>query len=340
MPDIGIVLLEGYHLSAVGCATDAFWLARRHVDDSLSAVGHDLRMKSEVLLLSTNSHEEVLSADGRLLRTDKSIADGPLLRMAYIASFTLEPDHLTELFERERAAIRWIASLAAQGVPIGGGGAAVFLIAEAGVLDHGRASVPADLAGLFRRRYPDIGIDAGESVVANGHIYTAGALAAQLPLAARLVAVSGSFWLGQWLASATGVTRDQPGGWKLSDDPIVAAAQQWIAEHYQRPLTIGDLAVTLGVSHKTLIRHFSADRGMTPLAYLQMVRIENARRMLALTSLSIDQIASAAGYQDVSSFRRLFARHLGLNPAAYRASLAFASPLHEPPLFPPPPPHF
>lgn len=57
---------------------------------------------------------------------------------------------------------------------------------------------------------------------------------------------------------------------------------------------------------------------MAPLAYLRDLRVELAKEVLEGTSLSLEQIVGKVGYSDVSAFRRLFVRCVGLNPAQYR----------------------
>jgi len=72
------------------------------------------------------------------------------------------------------------------------------------------------------------------------------------------------------------------------------------------------------VSYRTLHRRFQAATGMAPLAYLQDLRVEMAKELLESTRLSLEQVVERTGYTDVSAFRRLFARRVGLAPALYR----------------------
>ena len=63
------------------------------------------------------------------------------------------------------------------------------------------------------------------------------------------------------------------------------------------------------------MRHATGD---TPLIYQQRVRVEAAKRMLENEERSFDQIAYAVGYEDSSSFRKIFLRQTGLRPNEYR----------------------
>jgi transcriptional regulator GlxA family with amidase domain len=63
---------------------------------------------------------------------------------------------------------------------------------------------------------------------------------------------------------------------------------------------------------------------MSPLEYLQSQRIAKAKQLLE-HSLSFEAIVERCGYRDVSSFRKLFARHVGMSPGEYRRRLAHRS---------------
>lgn len=54
------------------------------------------------------------------------------------------------------------------------------------------------------------------------------------------------------------------------------------------------------------------------MEYMQALRVERAKALLENGRMSLEQITVEVGYDDVSSFRRLFAREVGLSPAQYR----------------------
>ena len=57
---------------------------------------------------------------------------------------------------------------------------------------------------------------------------------------------------------------------------------------------------------------------MSPLAYVQTLRLEEAKQQLEATQLPIEAIAGECGYEDAGYFSRLFTKRVGLTPANYR----------------------
>ena len=103
-------------------------------------------------------------------------------------------------------------------------------------------------------------------------------------------------------------------------------ARRWLQAHLTQPYDIQVLAQATATSVRTLLRHFEAVHGQTPLQYLQGLRMSRAQVLLQTTYLPVDQVALACGYADVSTFRRLFVKHSGTLPAAYREQYRLRTP--------------
>ena len=67
-----------------------------------------------------------------------------------------------------------------------------------------------------------------------------------------------------------------------------------------------------------MLRRFKAALNDTPLNYLQRLRVEQAKRLLETTNLPVEQIVLQVGYEDMSSFRKLFLNYTELSPSQYR----------------------
>jgi transcriptional regulator GlxA family with amidase domain len=68
------------------------------------------------------------------------------------------------------------------------------------------------------------------------------------------------------------------------------------------------------MSTRNLIRRFEHATGNTPLEYLQRLRIENAKKLFESRNDGIEQVAMKCGYEDMSFFRKVFKRNVGMTP--------------------------
>lgn len=72
------------------------------------------------------------------------------------------------------------------------------------------------------------------------------------------------------------------------------------------------------MSRRNFARRFKEATGHLPGRYLQMLRVEAARRLLEDGAASIKRAAAAVGYEDGAFFRGIFKRYSGMTPSAYR----------------------
>jgi AraC-like DNA-binding protein/quercetin dioxygenase-like cupin family protein len=102
----------------------------------------------------------------------------------------------------------------------------------------------------------------------------------------------------------------------------VAVALGCIHERYAERLTLDDLATVAGVSSGHLGEIFKERTGVTIHQYLNKLRVERARTLLAETDLSITEICHRAGFEDSGYLTRVFKRATGMSPRAYRQTIA------------------
>ena len=95
-------------------------------------------------------------------------------------------------------------------------------------------------------------------------------------------------------------------------------ARALVDVHFAKPLPLVEVARQVGVHPVHLARTFRRVHQMTFAGYVRHVRIEFARRELAVSGAPLGDIAVAAGFCDQSHFSRLFKRYTGQTPAEYR----------------------
>jgi len=109
---------------------------------------------------------------------------------------------------------------------------------------------------------------------------------------------------------------------KQHNDAVVSDCQDWIADNYNCTNPVTRMTDRTGLQARTFARRFRAATGYHPLDYVQELRIEIAKKLLSTEAINVDEIGVSVGYEDPTSFRRLFKRKAGLTPAVYRKKFA------------------
>ncbi len=240
--------------------------------------------------------------------------------------FVMPGESLENRFEAEKHYLRLAY---AQGSTIATACSGALLLAETGLLDGWHATTHWGYCEFMRKAYPRINVLAQRSLVVSGECQ-------------RLVmAGGGTTWLDLTLLliarfcgveHAMGVARVNLIDWHAigqqpfahlapapkSDDAVIADCQIWIASHYAVTSPVAQMAERSGLPERSFKRRFHAATGMSPLEYVHTLRLEEAKHMLERETCSIEAIANEVGYEDAGFFSRLFRRHVGLTPAAYR----------------------
>ncbi len=92
----------------------------------------------------------------------------------------------------------------------------------------------------------------------------------------------------------------------------------WMAEHAAEEFGLERLAARAGLSKFHFQRLFKAAVGVSPSRYHTDLRMNEARRLLRETKMSVIDVALEVGYANPSHFARLFRRETGLSPSDYR----------------------
>jgi transcriptional regulator GlxA family with amidase domain len=237
----------------------------------------------------------------------------------------------TKRFARQVSALarncgEWLAEQYRNGAVLAASCAGVFVLAEAGLLDGRKATTSWWLEPMLRANYPRVVLREGEAVTRDGRILSSGAFSACLDLALQSI----EYFVGPAVAfsCAKVVLIDATKGSHFPyttlqakmqhRDDLVLRAQSRIRSGVRQGTSIESLARELGVSTRTLNRRFHEALGCTPTHYLQDVRVDGAKRLLETTSLSVEEIMERVGYDDPSSFRKLFERITRVSPRQYR----------------------
>ena len=202
--------------------------------------------------------------------------------------------------------------------------ASTFLLAEVGLLDGRRATTTWWFAPIFRRRYPKVELVSDQMVVADWPIATGGAAMAQMDLMLAIVARFAGPGLARTCANylILDERRSQVPFMAITylagQEPRIAKAESWVRTNIARDFTMKELAEAVALTPRTFARQIALTLGISPIQFVQRIRVEMARYLLETTRLSVEQIARRVGYAEPSTLRRLIRRDTRHSPAHFR----------------------
>ncbi|NLF53706.1 MAG: helix-turn-helix domain-containing protein [Thauera phenolivorans] len=236
--------------------------------------------------------------------------------------------------------VEWLARMHAHGAVLCSACSGIFLVAETGLFDGRDATVHFGYARAFAAAYPAVSIHPERALVIAGRreeLVSSGASTTWHDLVLYLFARYAGASAAQQVARMFALQWHQDGlapyivfeGRTDHGDAEIVSAQQWLSEHFAVAHPVDEMIRRSRLAERTFKRRFAAATGLTPIAYVQRLRIEDAKRRLERTDASIDEISWRVGYEDAAFFRRLFKRTTGLTAGAYRRCFrmpAFACP--------------
>ena len=266
------------------------------------------------------SAREVTVASGHSLRADAILeidADCDLLVIPAIEGARLAG------FVPDAASLAWIAQR------IDAGARVLALTTGAAWLAASRRADGLLLASHWAyvrqlaRRYPQCRFIGQRSYLQADGLYTTGSLGGCFDALLEIIARERGDRFSQLCATHLLVADAQrlspilPGRRNHRDESILAL-QDWIEANHAEPLGLERMAAQAGLAFRTLKRRFGAATGLSPIRYLQQVRVDRAKKLLLATPLSIREIAYEVGYENVSFFVRLFRKEAGDTPSHWR----------------------
>ena len=237
---------------------------------------------------------------------------------------------LQERIARSTALLPWLRRWHSRGAYIAGICSGVAFLAEAGLLDGRQATTHWAVAEAMRRRYPKVTWLPEQFVTEDGRTLCSGGLYASIDVSLYLVEKFCGHEIALQCAKSMLVSmpRSSQAGYSVvplsrpHSDARISQAERYLQKHFDRGVSIDDLASEMGMSPRTLIRHFKAATGRLPGEYVQALRMSAAKELLESGNVPIQSVCEKIGYEDVAFFRNLFKRHTGMTPAEYRSCFA------------------
>ncbi len=203
----------------------------------------------------------------------------------------------------------------------------IYAFGVAGLLHGKNATTHWRFAGDVKRRFPDVRLDADALFLRDGSYYSSGGITAGIDLTLSLIESD----LGERVALSVAreliVYLKRPGGQLQFSEPLqfqtraldrFADLAHWIVRNLKSDITVEALANRAGVGARHFSRRFKATFGVTPAAYVEQLRLDEARRRLLAKTCTVDSAAASVGYASSDAFRRAFERKFGIAPSLFR----------------------
>lgn len=225
--------------------------------------------------------------------------------------------------------VDWLRRMYERGAVLCSACSGIFLLAETGLFDGRDATVHFGYARAFASIYPAVPIHPERVLVISGvreELVSSGASMSWHDLVLYLIARYAGATAAQEVARLFALQWHQDGltpyivfkGKRDHGDGDIQSAQQWLDKHFSVAHPVEEMIKRSQLAERTFKRRFTHATGLTPLDYVQRLRVEDAKRRLERTEAPIDEISWRVGYEDPAFFRRLFKRTTGLAPGAYR----------------------
>jgi transcriptional regulator GlxA family with amidase domain len=232
--------------------------------------------------------------------------------------------------------VSWLATVYGRGAMLCSACSGVFLLAETGLLDDRDSTIHWSYASHFRELFPRVPLQPEKTLVVAGErrqFVSCGASMSWHDLALYLIARHANPAAAQAIAKFFALQWHRDGlahymifeGRRDHGDAAILDAQDWLAQHFTISDPVSEMVRRSGVAERTFKRRFAKATGHAPLAYVQCLRIEEAKRRLERTSDPIDEIGWRVGYEESAFFRRLFKRITGVTPGHYRRQFQIPS---------------
>ncbi|MEV5575276.1 DJ-1/PfpI family protein [Spirillospora sp. NPDC052269] len=201
-----------------------------------------------------------------------------------------------------------------------------FLLASVGALDGRRVTTHWAHAALLARICPTAEVIPDALFVRDGAFHTSAGVSSGIDLALSLIEADQGPDPARDVARQLVVYMRRPGGQSqfsamLDVSPGTQAGVRRVLEAVsakpEAPHGMADLAAIAGVSPRHLARLFQAEIGMSPVKFVEQVRLETAKTLL-LRGESVAVTAQRAGFQNPETMRRVFVTSLGMPPSVYR----------------------
>ena len=116
-------------------------------------------------------------------------------------------------------------------------------------------------------------------------------------------------------------TTEEHLGYMNTTHKIVSESISYINDNFSEAISLRSISQKFFLSSCYFSKIFKKSTGLTFTDYLNRVRIKEAQTLLHRTTMNINDIAEAVGFNSTTHFDRIFKKHMGMSPLAYKKNI-------------------
>src|SRR6202030_2057551 len=207
----------------------------------------------------------------------------------------------------------------------------IYGLAPTGLLDGRRVTTHWRFARDVAQRFPKLKVDPNALFLKDGCFYTSAGITAGIDLSLALIEEDYGPSVALNVARELVVYLKRSGGQEQYSEPLQFQVQStdrfadlaaWMLGHLDQDLSIEVLSGRTRLCPRHFSRRFKHAFGSSPAAFIEVLRLSEARRRLAISHLHTENVASSVGFHSADAFRRAFARRFDVTPSSYPSRFA------------------
>jgi len=312
---VGILGFDGVSLSDLAGPFEAFTVARTDAADGKDQPCYDTR---------------IIGVTGKTFASESNVVfktEDTLLRASHVDSIIVPGGVAVRAGETYRKISEWLTAHAHHIRRIVSVCTGIYPLARSGLLDGRKITTHWRFAQDVARQFPKVRVDPISSFIKDGPFYSCGGGTAATEMTLALIEEDYGSRVALSVAREL-VARLRPGGdsensvdlLQIDSGPMYRLADlpAWIGSHLSDNLSVEVLANRVCLCPRHFTRLFKHFFNMTPAAFVERVRLDEARRRLILPRNNVENVARDVGFKNADSFRRAFERHHSVSPLRYK----------------------
>ncbi|MDD2793635.1 MAG: helix-turn-helix domain-containing protein, partial [Sediminibacterium sp.] len=316
-----LAIEEQSNLSTVACMAGAyeilteansfFAVKEKKAKCKIELVSSNKNFNNTNNLFSLKAHTSINS----VAKTDLIIIPASLIRSYDAAT------------KNNKLFIKWVEEQYKMGAEVASMCTGIFLLASTGLLEKRTCSTHWSVSEQFKTLFPNVDLQTDKLITDESGIYTNGGAYSFLHLIIYLIEKKFDRETAVYCAKIFQIDLDRNlqtefsifNGHKKHNDDVVLKSQQYFEDNYQTKISIEVLSDKYNVGRRNFDRRFVKATGMSPLDYLQRIRIEVAKKLFENSRKTVNEVMYDVGYNDTKAFREVFSRVTGLSPIEYKS---------------------